>query len=126
MPCPEGPRRPSGRRSRSRSTGRSARSPTAGRPPAPRPRTRRSARPLRGHRAAQRSCLLLLLRRLTTREPAEVVIGRAVTEGPEGLARTAAGDPAADEPDDGVVELLGRHTSKNRPCDGGGTIEAAA
>src|SRR3954454_2736747 len=59
-------------------------------------------------------------------ETSELVVGCAVAERPERLAVGALRDPAADEADDRVVELLGRHALEHRAGDRGGAVEAAA
>src|SRR5205085_8320067 len=70
--------------------------------------------------------LLSRFGRLAAGEAPELVVGCAVAERPERFALYALGDPAADEPDDGVVELLGRHALEDGARDRGGTVEAAA
>src|SRR3954454_6410802 len=59
-------------------------------------------------------------------ETSELVVGCAVAERPERLSVGARLDPAADEADDGVVELLGGHALEHRAADRGRAVEAAA
>src|SRR5881227_2546632 len=59
-------------------------------------------------------------------ETSELVVGCAVAERPERLLFGARVDPAADEADDGVVELLGRHALEERAADRRRAVEAAA
>src|SRR4051794_8932916 len=109
---------------RSRSTARTARSPRRGPRRALRPRTRRRAPPPRGRPATRRSYLLLRLCRLAAGEAAEVVVGQAVAERPERLAVCAALDPAADEADHGLVQLLSRDALEDGARDRRRTVEA--
>src|SRR4249920_793098 len=148
MPCAAAPLRRSGTRSRSRSAAQTVRSPTRARPPAPRPRTERSAHPLpdrpavrhpapapakpapallgrlRRAYAGRSRCLLLSgLGRLTARKVSELVVGGAVAERPERLAGRAGVHPAGHEAGHGVVELLGRDTLEHRPRDRSRAVE---
>src|SRR5205823_4951707 len=59
-------------------------------------------------------------------ETSELVVGCAVAERPECLAVGALRDPAADEADDRVVELLRRHALEHRARDCRRPVEAAA
>src|SRR5919197_2468211 len=55
----------------------------------------------------------------------QLVVRRAVAPRAKGLAGPTSVDPPADEPDHGLVELIGRDTAEERLGDRGRSVEAA-
>src|SRR5437763_5981431 len=63
---------------------------------------------------------------LPPHELCQLVVRCAVAPRAEALAGRAPVDPARDEPDHGLVQLLRRNSAENRPRDRRGPVEAAA